>query len=98
MTIRQSNVASINTVISPPVGDLADGFTVRRAPSGHRRMVGPFILFNHMGPAVFDAGHGFDMAPHPHIGLATVTYLTDGKILHRDNLGGMQTIRPGEVN
>jgi len=99
MTIRQSNVASINTVISALVRDLADGFTVRRAlPSGHRRMIGPFILFDHMGPAVFDAGHGFDMAPHPHIGLATVTYLADGEIIHRDNLGGMQTIRPGKVN
>ena len=97
MTIPQS-VASIDTVILPSLRDL-DGFKVRRVlPSGHGRMIGPFILFDHMGPAVFDAGRGFDMGPHPHIGLATVTYLIDGEILHRDNLGKEQTIRPGEVN
>jgi len=99
MTFLQSDFAGTETVILPPVRDLADGLKVRRAlPSGHGRMIGPFILFDHMGPAVFDAGRGFDMGPHPHIGLATITYLVDGEITHRDNLGKVQTIRPGEVN
>ena len=61
-------------------------------------MIGPFVLVDQMGPADFNAGHGFDLAPHPHIGLETVTYLIDGEIIHRDNLGNVQTIRPGEVN
>ncbi len=72
---------------------------VRRAlPSAHRRMVGPFIFFDQMGPAVFRPGDGLDVRPHPHIGLATVTYLLDGEIMHRDSLGSVQAIRPGEVN
>src|SRR5690606_22891391 len=62
------------------------------------RMVGPFVFFDRMGPTVFDAGRGLDVRPHPHIGLATVTYLFDGEILHRDSLGSVQPIRPGEVN
>ncbi len=75
------------------------GFEVRRAlPSAQRRMVGPFIFLDQMGPAVFRAGQGLDVRPHPHIGLATVTYLFEGEILHRDSLGTVQPIRPGEVN
>ncbi len=86
-------------VILPPTRDLGDGFTVRRAlPSPHRRMVGPFIFFDQMGPAAFRGGQGLDVRPHPHIGLATVTYLLDGEILHRDSVGSVQPIRPGEVN
>ena len=75
------------------------GFFVRRAlPSAQRRMVGPFIFFDHMGPAEFRAGQGIDVRKHPHIGLATVTYLFDGGIFHRDSLGYAQAIRPGDVN
>jgi len=75
------------------------GFTVGRAlPSPQRRLVGPFIFFDHMGPVHFQPGMGIDVRPHPHIGLATVTYLFDGEILHRDSLGSEQPIRPGDVN
>ncbi|MFI4868636.1 MAG: pirin family protein [Steroidobacterales bacterium] len=91
--------ASIETVIVPPTHDLGDGFQVRRAlPSRQRRMVGPFVFFDQMGPTVLRAGTGLDVRPHPHIGLATVTYLFDGEIIHRDSLGSVQPIRPGEVN
>ena len=75
------------------------GLVVRRVlPARDRRMVGPFIFFDHMGPADFPAGQGIQVRPHPHIGLATVTYLFDGEILHRDSLGFIQPIRPGAVN
>lgn len=75
------------------------GFAVRRVlPAIARRLVGPFIFFDHMGPAELPLGAGFDVRPHPHIALATVTYLFDGEIDHRDSLGSMQTIRPGDVN
>jgi redox-sensitive bicupin YhaK (pirin superfamily) len=78
---------------------LGDGFQVRRAlPSAKRRTVGPFVVFDQMGPAHFTAGTGLDVRPHPHIGLATVTYLFEGEIMHRDSLGNVQAIRPGEVN
>jgi redox-sensitive bicupin YhaK (pirin superfamily) len=88
----------IEIVIPARKKDLG-GFEVGRVlPFPQRRMVGPFIFFDHMGPAEFAAGHGIDVRPHPHIGLATVTYLFDGEILHRDNLGSAQAIRPGEVN
>ena len=89
----------IETVILPRTRDLGDGFDVRRAlPSMRRRMVGPFIFFDQMGPAAFRSGRGLDVRPHPHIGLATVTYLFEGEILHRDSLGTVQPIRPGAVN
>jgi redox-sensitive bicupin YhaK (pirin superfamily) len=72
---------------------------VRRAlPAAERRMVGPFVFFDQMGPTAFAAGQGLAVRPHPHIGLATVTYLFEGEILHRDSLGTVQPIRPGEVN
>lgn len=88
----------IETVIVPRARDLG-GFAVRRAlPSASRQMVGPFIFFDQMGPAEFLLGEGLDVRPHPHIGLATVTYLFQGEILHRDSLGTLQPIRPGEVN
>jgi redox-sensitive bicupin YhaK (pirin superfamily) len=90
---------SIEVVIVPPTHDLGDGFQVRRAlPSRQRRMVGPFVFFDQMGPTVLRPGVGLDVRPHPHIGLATVTYLFDGEIIHRDSLGTIQAIRPGEVN
>jgi hypothetical protein len=75
------------------------GFAVRRVlPSVPKQMVGPFIFFDHMGPARLPPGEGLDVRPHPHIGLATVTYLFEGEILHRDSLGSVQPIRPGDVN
>ncbi|QGP81201.1 pirin family protein [Sphingobium sp. CAP-1] len=99
MSIRSSDIDAVDMVILPPVRDLGDGFSVRRAlPSAHRRMVGPFIFFDQMGEATFDSGEGLDVRPHPHIGLATVTYLLEGEILHRDSVGSVQSIRPGEVN
>jgi redox-sensitive bicupin YhaK (pirin superfamily) len=75
------------------------GFEVRRAlPTAKRRLVGPFIFFDRMGPAVLRAGQAIDVRPHPHIGLATVTYLFDGKVRHRDSLGTEMVIAPGDVN
>lgn len=89
----------VDSVILPPVRDLGDGFSVRRAlPSAQRRMVGPFIFFDQMGPAAFTGEQALDVRPHPHIGLATVTYLLEGEIMHRDSLGSVQPILPGEVN
>jgi redox-sensitive bicupin YhaK (pirin superfamily) len=91
--------AAIAHVVVPRTVDLGDGFSVRRAlPSARSRMVGPFIFFDHFGPAEFRAGAGLDVRPHPHIGLATVTYLFDGEIVHRDSLGTAVAIKPGEVN
>jgi redox-sensitive bicupin YhaK (pirin superfamily) len=99
MTLRSSDIPGVDLVVLPPTRDLGDGFKVRRAlPSAHRRMVGPFIFFDQMGPTAFRGGEGLDVRPHPHIGLATVTYLLDGEILHRDSVGSVQPIRPGEVN
>lgn len=99
MTLRSSTDDAVEAIILPPARDLGDGFQVRRAlPSPHRRMVGPFIFYDQMGPAAFRSGEGLDVRPHPHIGLATVTYLLEGEILHRDSVGSVQTIRPGEVN
>ena len=89
----------VELTIVPRSRDLGDGFLVSRLlPFARRHMVGPFIFFDAMGPAEFAAGHGLDVRPHPHIGLATVTYLFEGEILHRDSLGNVQPIRPGEVN
>jgi redox-sensitive bicupin YhaK (pirin superfamily) len=88
----------IDLVIDARKKDLG-GFEVGRVLPFHaRRMVGPFIFLDHMGPAAFDPGMGIDVRPHPHIGLSTVTYLFEGEIVHRDNLGFAQAIRPGEVN
>lgn len=89
---------SIETVVVPRTRDLG-GFEVRRAlPSRKRGLVGPFIFFDQMGPAEFLLHEGIDIKPHPHINLATVTYLFDGEITHRDSLGNEQVIRPGAVN
>jgi redox-sensitive bicupin YhaK (pirin superfamily) len=75
------------------------GFPVRRTlPSMQRRLVGPFIFWDHMGPVTLAPGHGMDVRPHPHINLATVTYLFDGEIVHKDSLGSDQAIRPGDLN
>src|SRR3979409_1805439 len=86
------------SLLKPHTRDLG-GFSVRRVlPGMPHRMVGPFIFFDHMGPADFAPGSGIDVRPHPHIGLATVTYLFEGEILHRDSLGTVQSIAPGDVN
>ncbi len=90
---------ALDLIIVPRTRDLGDGFAVRRAlPHGKRQMVGPFIFFDHFGPMQFIAGKGMDVRPHPHIGLATVTYLFDGSIMHRDSEGNIQEIRPGAMN
>jgi redox-sensitive bicupin YhaK (pirin superfamily) len=89
---------AIEHVIIPRARDLG-GFEVRRAlPAAERQMVGPFIFFDQMGPAEFLLTGGIDVRPHPHIGLATVTYLFEGEIFHRDSLGTALPIRPGELN
>ncbi|MEO6184796.1 MAG: pirin family protein, partial [Steroidobacteraceae bacterium] len=88
----------IETRIAPQPRDIC-GFDVRRSlPSSARRMVGPFIFWDEFGSVEFAPGDGIDVRPHPHIGLATVTYLLDGEIMHRDSLGTVQAIRPGEIN
>ncbi len=93
-----SDVSVIDLLIEPVTKDLGE-FTVRRAlPDERRQRVGPFIFFDHMGPADFPPGTGVNVRAHPHIGLATITYLFAGEILHRDSLGNVQAIRPGEIN
>ncbi|MBK8264368.1 MAG: pirin family protein [Nannocystis sp.] len=90
--------SALETIIIPRARDLG-GFDVRRAlPAAQRQMVGPFIFLDEMGPVRFAPGRGLDVRPHPHIGLATVTWLLHGEILHRDSLGSRQLISPGEVN
>jgi redox-sensitive bicupin YhaK (pirin superfamily) len=79
--------------------ELGDGFSVARVlPQAHQRTVGPFVFFDYFGPVVFPSGRGIDVRPHPHIGLATVTYLFEGSQIHRDSLGNVQEIMPGDVN
>ena len=96
---REELPPGLEIVIVTRVREIVDGFKVRRAlPSAKRRMVGPFIFLDQMGPEVLRANRGLDVAPHPHIGLATVTYLFEGELMHRDSLGTVQPIRPGEVN
>ena len=91
-------MSSIQHLLKPHARDLG-GFAVRRVlPSLPKQAVGPFIFFDHMGPATLPPGEGMDVRPHPHIGLATVTYLFEGAILHRDSLGSVQAIRPGDIN
>ena len=88
----------VKLIITPKDKDLG-GFSVRRVlPAVQQRMIGPWLFFDHMGPAKFKAGEGINVRPHPHINLATVTYLFEGEILHRDSLGSLQPIRPGDVN
>lgn len=89
---------AIETIIDARPRDLG-GFKVGRLlPAATRRTIGPFIFFDHMGPAELAPGHGIDVRPHPHIGLATVTYLFDGEIVHMDSLGSNQSITPGDIN
>jgi redox-sensitive bicupin YhaK (pirin superfamily) len=90
--------AAIAATLRPHTKDIG-GFTVRRLLPGHPvRRIGPFVFFDHMGPADFAPGKGIDVRPHPHIGLATVTYLFAGGLMHRDSLGSVQKIVPGDVN
>ena len=97
MTLQTAN-ASIEQIILPNVRDIG-GFNVRRAlPSAQRRMVGPFVFLDSFGPVVFGAGEGIDTRPHPHIGLATISYLLQGEMLHRDSAGHTQRLQAGEVN
>ncbi|MDE1968947.1 MAG: pirin family protein [Alphaproteobacteria bacterium] len=99
LTASAAEPAAVDLAIEPRTRDLGDGFEVRRVlPYAKRHMVGPFIFFDHFGPTKFRAGTGLDVRPHPHIGLATITYLFDGEIMHRDSLGNAQLIRPGAVN
>ena len=94
----RASTGAIETLIVPRAVDLGE-MTVRRAlPSTKRQMVGPFIFFDQMGPAEFLTDQGIDVRPHPHINLATLTYLFEGEILHRDSLGTQQAIQPGAVN
>jgi redox-sensitive bicupin YhaK (pirin superfamily) len=89
---------AVELTIEPRVRSLGE-FDVRRVlPAAKRRMVGPFVFLDHMGPAVFPPGHGIAVRPHPHIGLATITYLFEGEIMHRDSLGYRQLIQAGAVN
>ena len=90
--------AAMDLLIQPRDRDLG-GFSFRRVlPTKERRMVGPWIFFDHMGSADFPAGEGVDVRPHPHVGLATVTYLFEGEMVHRDSVGSYQIIRPGDIN
>jgi len=91
-------MSDIIEIITPKPKDLG-GFTVRRAlPQAGRRNVGPFVFFDEIGPADFAPGDGVNVRAHPHIGLATITYLFDGEMTHRDSVGAVQSIRPGDVN
>jgi redox-sensitive bicupin YhaK (pirin superfamily) len=95
---KGSELPVVDAVIVPRAKDLG-GFSVRRAlPAAERRSIGAFVFLDHLGPAAFPAGSGIDVRPHPHIGLATVTYLFEGRIIHRDSLGSVQAIVPGDVN
>ena len=88
----------VTQVLSPKEKDLGE-FSVRRVlPSAQQRMIGPWIFFDHMGPAAFVAGNGINVRPHPHINLATVTYLFEGEIFRRDSLGNELAIHPGDIN
>ncbi len=90
---------ALELIVVPRVRDLGDGFLVRRAlPHGKRQMVGPFIFFDQLGPVQLMAGKGLDVRPHPHIGLATVTYVFDGSVMHRDSEGNTLEIMPGALN
>ena len=92
-------INQIGIIIEPRKNDLGDGFIVRRLlPFAKKRMVGPFIFWDHMGPVQLGPGHEMKVRAHPHIGLSTLTYLLSGEIMHRDSLGTEQLIKPGEIN
>jgi len=88
----------VETVVVPRTSDIGNFLVRRTLPAAGRRTVGPFVFLDEFGPAAFGIGEGLDVDPHPHIGLATVTYLLEGAIEHRDSLGSLKTITPGAVN
>ncbi|RQH04189.1 pirin family protein [Paraburkholderia dinghuensis] len=90
--------SAIKAVLKPHTRDIGNLLVRRVLPALAARLVGPFIFFDHMGPATLEPGSGVNVRPHPHIGLATVTYLFDGSLMHRDSLGSKQKIVPGDVN
>ncbi|HEV8096146.1 MAG TPA: pirin family protein, partial [Burkholderiales bacterium] len=95
---KGATTPAIETIIAGRKRDIG-GFSVERLlPAAARRRVGPFVFFDHMGPAALAAGQGIDVRPHPHINLATVTYLFEGEIVHRDSVGSLQPIQPGAIN
>jgi hypothetical protein len=89
---------SVKAILKPSLRDIGSLEVRRVLPALAARLVGPFIFFDHMGPASYAPGTGVDVRPHPHIGLATVTYLFEGAMLHRDSLGSVQKVTPGDVN
>src|SRR6267154_818309 len=92
-------MSAIAEILVPRSADLGGGLTVKRAlPHIQTRAVGPFVFLDHLGPHGLAPGQGVDVRPHPHIGLATVTYLFEGAMMHRDSLGSVQRIEPGDVN
>lgn len=96
--LGKENNSSVELLISPHEKDLGEFMVRRLLPAQGKRMLGPWVFFDHMGPVVFSAGSGVNVRPHPHINLATVTYLFDGEILHKDSLGSNETIKPGDIN
>ena len=95
---KERGCEAIDIIIKPREKDLGEFMVRRTLPTSQRKTVGPWIFFDHMGPANFPAGSGVNVRPHPHINLATVTYLFDGEILHRDSIGSYATITPGDIN
>jgi len=93
-----ASTGSVDLIVKPSRKDLGEFSVARALPAPERRMVGPFIFFDHMGPASFAPGQGIQVRPHPHIGIATITYLFDGLVMHRDSLGFEQPIEAGAVN
>jgi hypothetical protein len=93
-----ATLGPIELIIRPARRDLGEFSVARALPAPERKMVGPFIFFDHMGPADFAPGQGIQVRPHPHIGIATITYLFEGLVMHRDSLGFVQPIEPGAVN
>lgn len=93
-----ATTGAVDLIIRPMRKDLGEFSVARALPAPERRMIGPFIFFDHMGPADFAPGQGIQVRPHPHIGIATITYLFDGLVMHRDSLGFVQPIEAGAVN
>jgi len=97
-TSKDQPCDGVALTLTPKSKDLG-GFSVRRAlPSAQQRKIGPWIFFDHAGPATFEPGDGVDVRPHPHINLATVTYMFEGQFLHQDSIGSVQVIKPGDIN
>lgn len=91
-------MAIIQNIVMPRLRDIGDFSVMRVLPVAQCRMIGPFVFLDQFGPLTLPAGKGMDVRPHPHIGLSTVTYLLEGSLVHRDSLGSLQSIEPGDVN